>query len=538
MKTFLKGFSVAAVLMLVMCTSLLSGCVNIIFPERQIKTNKAKYYTNEEILITAKGDENCRVGVYRVTDDVYNVEAIRQYWVNREGFISGNTYSLQRAAKVNESRQAFRNFPAGAYNAILFDGENNIKEMAPFVVIKDTLQVPLAPTKLTYNINDPNSGLANGEVKVYFESNYHASDVMLYWANEKGILNDYTNLATFRVTENPTTFKMYENTIIPSNATKLIAYSFNKVGISTGYAEINLPEGCQHKELDAPISEFQVVSDIHIAVADTHLASSDAKTLHSEHYLNMCNDIVNNSNSDAVVVVGDIANSGREYEWQEAIRISNSVEGMPNIYYSLGNHDLYMGDYNTQVNYFKKYANTDSIYYEKEINGYHHLFLGSQSSRYSSVDAYLEKDQLDWFDLRMAQITEQNPNKPVFVYLHQSLYNTIAGSFEGQGWDGVTQDKELRAIIKKYPQIYMFNGHSHWDLNTRGSMHAKNNELPNVFNTASVAYLWDSYYVPTGEYLKGSQGYYIKVYSDRVMVLGRDFTNGKWIPSACFEAKI
>ena len=538
MKTFLKGFSVAAVLMLVMCTSLLSGCVNIIFPERQIKTNKAKYYTNEEILITAKGDENCRVGVYRVTDDVYNVEAIRQYWVNREGFISGNTYSLQRAAKVNESRQAFRNFPAGAYNAILFDGENNIKEMAPFVVIKDTLQVPLAPTKLTYNINDPNSGLANGEVKVYFESNYHASDVMLYWANEKGILNDYTNLATFRVTENPTTFKMYENTIIPSNATKLIAYSFNKVGISTGYAEINLPEGCTHKEIDAPISEFQVVSDIHIAVADTHLASSDAKTLHSEHYLNMCNDIVNNSNSDAVVVVGDIANSGREYEWQEAIRISNSVEGMPNIYYSLGNHDLYMGDYNTQVNYFKKYANTDSIYYEKEINGYHHLFLGSQSSRYSSVDAYLEKDQLDWFDLRMAQITEQNPNKPVFVYLHQSLYNTIAGSFEGQGWDGVTQDKELRAIIKKYPQIYMFNGHSHWDLNTRGSMHAKNNELPNVFNTASVAYLWDSYYVPTGEYLKGSQGYYIKVYSDRVMVLGRDFTNGKWIPSACFEAKI
>ena len=105
MKTFLKGFSVAAVLMLVMCTSLLSGCVNIIFPERQIKTNKAKYYTNEEILITAKGDENCRVGVYRVTDDVYNVEAIRQYWVNREGFISGNTYSLQRAGKLSETFQ-------------------------------------------------------------------------------------------------------------------------------------------------------------------------------------------------------------------------------------------------------------------------------------------------------------------------------------------------------------------------------------------------------------------------------------------------
>ncbi len=251
----------------------------------------------------------------------------------------------------------------------------------------------------------------------------------------------------------------------------------------------------------------------------------------------MCNDIVSNSNSDGVIIVGDIANSGRENEWQEAINIANSVNGMPNIYYSLGNHDLYFGDYNTQVGYFKKYAETDSVYYEKQINGYNHIFLGSQSNLYSGVDAWLEQDQLDWFDNRLNEITTAEPNKPVFVYLHQSLYNTIAGSFEGQGWDGVTQDSELRAIVKKYPQIYMFNGHSHWDLNTRGSMHAKDSELPNVFNTASVAYLWSSYYIPTGEYLKGSQGYYIKVYEDKVMVLGRDFETGKWIPSACFEAK-
>lgn len=537
MKVKLKSLCAGAVVLLLLCLCCLSGCVNIILPERQIKTNKAKYYTNEEILITAKGDNSNWVGVYKVTDNVKEVESIRWYWVNRDGFVSGNTYSLQRVATFNQSRQAFRNFPAGAYNAILFDGENNIKEIAPFVVVKDKLQTPKSPTKIEYNISNPSSGLANGEVKVYLQSGYHASDIMLYWANEKGILSDYTNLATFRVNGNPTTFTMYENTIIPHNATKLIAYAYNNVGISDGYAEVDLPQGCQHSKLETPLSKFQVVSDVHIALADTHLASSDAKTLHSEHYLDMCNDIVANGNSDALIVVGDIANSGRENEWQEAIRLSNSVNGMPNIYYSLGNHDLYLGDYNTQVGYFKKYAETDSVYYEKQINGYNHIFLGSQSNLYSGVDAWLEQDQLDWFDNRLKEITTAEPNKPVFVYLHQSLYNTIAGSFEGQGWDGVTQDNELRAIIKKYPQIYMFNGHSHWDLNTRGSMYAKNSELPNVFNTASVAYLWSSYYIPTGEYLKGSQGYYVYVYEDRVMVLGRDFENGKWIPSACFEAK-
>ena len=165
------------------------------------------------------------------------------------------------------------------------------------------------------------------------------------------------------------------------------------------------------------------------------------------------------------------------------------------------------------------------------------MVLGSEHTT-NGLDAYLTDAQLDWFDSRLNALTTAEPNKPVFVYLHQSIYNTIAGSFEGQGWDGIVQNDEFKAIVQKYPQIYMFNGHSHWDLNTRGSMQDRADGLPNIFNTSSVAYLWSSYYVPTGEYSEGSQGYYIKVYADKVLVLGRDFVNGKWIPSACFVAKI
>ena len=100
------------------------------------------------------------------------------------------------------------------------------------------------------------------------------------------------------------------------------------------------------------------------------------------------------------------------------------------------------------------------------------------------------------------------------------------------------QDERVREILKKYPQVYFFNGHSHWDMNSHGNAHLATNDLPNVFNTASVAYLWTSYDNPTGEYLRGSQGYYIYVYEDKVLVLGRDFEQEKFIPSACYEAKI
>ena len=83
----------------------------------------------------------------------------------------------------------------------------------------------------------------------------------------------------------------------------------------------------------------------------------------------------------------------------------------------------------------------------------------------------------------------------------------------------------------------MFNGHSHWELNSEKSMYVRDEELPNIFNTASVGYLWTSYEVDTGEYMQGSHGYVIKVYKDKVMVMGRDFENEKYVPSAVFVAE-
>ena len=41
-------------------------------------------------------------------------------------------------------------------------------------------------------------------------------------------------------------------------------------------------------------------------------------------------------------------------------------------------------------------------------------------------------------------------------------YNTVAGSLPGQNWDGAgsegtAQAKQLRAILKKYPQVLMLS---------------------------------------------------------------------------------
>ena len=120
--------------------------------------------------------------------------------------------------------------------------------------------------------------------------------------------------------------------------------------------------------------------------------------------------------------------------------------------------------------------------------------------------------------------------QPIFVFLHQPLYNTVSGSLPGQNWHGVDRDAEMREIFKQYPQVVFFTGHTHWELDAKSVMYAGNGMDATMFNDAAVGYLWTD--EDTGK--EGSQGFYIEVYADKILVRGRDFVAGKWIPSAQF----
>jgi hypothetical protein len=211
------------------------------------------------------------------------------------------------------------------------------------------------------------------------------------------------------------------------------------------------------------------------------------------------------------------------------------------MYLAIGNHDLWNnGNDMSKINaLFCKYAklpdgtNVGDTSYDFWLNGYHFVILGTDV--YNSLTATLNMDTLNWLDSVLAE--NRDPERPSFVFLHQSLYNTVSGSLEGQGWNGVETpvEKMMRQILAKYPETVMFNGHSHWELNSDSCMYTPTEELPiNIFNTASVSYLWTSYNVTEGERLEGSQGYYLRVYKDKILVLGRDFSTGEWVASAQF----
>jgi hypothetical protein len=206
------------------------------------------------------------------------------------------------------------------------------------------------------------------------------------------------------------------------------------------------------------------------------------------------------------------------------------------IFLATGNHDHSSGlAYNDVVSLFLQYAklpngtNPTDTSYDFWLNGYHYIFLGTDAN--AGHYASLSVDTLAWLDQKLNE--NRDPSRPTFVFLHQPIYNTVSGSLPGEGWHGVTNENELKAVLKKYPEVMMFNGHSHWEMDSVSNMFEATNDLPiHAFNCASVAYLWSGFNTLTGEHLDGSQGYYIEIYDGKIFVRGRDFTSGKWISAA------
>jgi len=497
----------------------------------KLTVNKTTFGYNEAITVSAIGSGLDWVGIY------YPGEPHSLYWTYLDpangGVGSGVQFNMKTVA--NKSNSAPSKLPPGTYVIRLMPNDSTeISEALAWVTITIEPQESAGkldkPLSATYVLANETDGFSEGTLTVKLGEDNTAEDIVCYWADDNGKLEGYTSLAKFKVTGETTVRKLGANVYIPAGATKLLVYGALGGKLSDECVEIKLPEGAASKDPGAPIVEFQVMSDIHITTNNGHT--------HNRNFLKMLKDVAENSKkSIGIFIAGDIADSGNAKEYENLKALYASVSGVPKYYLAIGNHDLYNGSLEDKTNLFLQNAQLptgerpESSHYDFWLEGYHFVFIGNDQL-VGGLKTTLSPKTLNWLDDTLAK--DRDAGRPTFVFLHQSLYDTVAGSFPGQGWDGVVTEGKLRNILKKYPEIIMFNGHSHWTLDSEGCMYIRSDKLPTIFNTASVAYLWTSYNVVGGENLNGSQGYYIRVYNDKVMVLGRDFSTGEWVSSAQF----
>ncbi|MBP1916921.1 metallophosphoesterase family protein [Lederbergia galactosidilytica] len=275
--------------------------------------------------------------------------------------------------------------------------------------------------------------------------------------------------------------------------------------------------------MSTPILEFFVISDFQLTVENKESHDKLRNALRKLKAID--------SFPDALVVNGDMINDGKEESYQIVREIMEREFYPPNTFFTIGNHEYFKNDGNRpSIERFLQFTGLEKLYYERTVEGFPFLFLGSESwgpiGAPTKDSAVLSKEQLNWLAQTLKKY--KTMKLPIFVFLHQPLPFTLAGTDLPYYQNGVIQARELHEILSSYPQAILFSGHTHWDL------HSPKMFMKSRFAMANSGAIYNTY-GPDGEGHEmvtdpnGCQGLYIQVYDSEVVIRPLDLAKGEWI---------
>jgi 3',5'-cyclic-AMP phosphodiesterase len=281
--------------------------------------------------------------------------------------------------------------------------------------------------------------------------------------------------------------------------------------------------------IDAPLLSFSVLSDVHIAAWDqeSHRRFREALADHANLL----------PNSQLLVLNGDLTNGAQE-DYITLKRLINEQPHAP-IHATMGNHEYYEmwrspgGGMDTAklnsswstpqaVLLFTQAFGYTLPYHDQWIEGFHFIYLSGEAYRDKDdrikEDAYLSATQLQWLKEKLQKRT----NKPTFVFLHQPLPSTVDGSEIERG---VVQEEELRSLLNKQPNTFLFSGHTHWDLAETKQIKQSTSFI--TVGSSSIRQVFNARNEPVK--LPKSQSLIVKVYKHHIEILGREHSTKQWI---------
>lgn len=299
------------------------------------------------------------------------------------------------------------------------------------------------------------------------------------------------------------------DSISPSQYAKAGSFTVKGHAAGTGVvakASVTVNEG------SGPVLRFSVISDVHIRSSSL----LDTYSVHFQEALDDMNAIRAVTPLAALCIDGDFTDDGSTANYTN---FNNILKGTshPAAYYAIGNHEIqYCSNYDTALTHFLNGTGMPRVYCDTTINGYDFIFLGSESG--TTITFNLTTTQLNWLESKLAAVDKTG--KTAFVFIHEPVTNTVAGS---DSMHDLAQSAQLQAILSNHLNSILFTGHTH-------CIETSSNEFYNAsshyVNTGAVAYLW---YGPTWTGCGGSQGLYVDVYDDKVVIKCREFDRNEWL---------
>lgn len=273
------------------------------------------------------------------------------------------------------------------------------------------------------------------------------------------------------------------------------------------------------------------------AISDVHIGASTAE----DDLTRALNFFRNEIGTEFICCCGDLANNGTvEQLTTYKGLIDNTVHSVT------GNHDWWgtlqsSGTPITKENYESTMGKP--LYYSFEHNGDVFIMFGmSAVNNYDTNGGIFTDEQLQW----LYETLETNRNKRCFLFEHVfpnnsnkccgNAYNLYGSEPMWHGTDGLV----FESLLRHYRNVILFHGHSHivYELQTKTeenpanydnyfgchSIHLSSITQPRVMNADGTS----------SKVSAGSQGSLVDVYENHIVVRGRDFIKGEFLPIATY----
>ena len=415
----------------------------------------------------------------------------------------------------------------------------------------------------TILFSDTDPGCAAGKLTV--TSNYDG-DYRLFWGDAEGNRLSavsassgesvpYSYFADVTVKNGSGSYELNEFLAIPENAETTLLYCGDEL-LDTDYIPAD-----KLNSYNGELYTFGALSDVHF---NRYSDKSDDDA--SQSFPNALK-FLNGLGVSIIGVCGDLSSRGESSAYEKFNSFASQYS-FP-IFSCKGNHDCYEKfDYNAWKANINPgvYSDVkrdgvlnvadngyDFVYSGEETKGDVFIFLSQISSTYAPFVRLLTDEQLDWLSAQL----EEFKDKRVYLFFHTFLNAPTGIGALGEGnivndygvsyplpfFKGNEDEERFRDLLTEYKNVTFFNGHSHlsydmqvynprlnitdYDKTTATMVHVSSVSAP---RTASIK-------SPTLKSNPGSmsEGLYITVYPEYIIVTACDFIGGQFLAYATYR---
>ena len=209
-------------------------------------------------------------------------------------------------------------------------------------------------------------------------------------------------------------------------------------------------------------------------------------------------------NFDVLMIGGDMSDNGR-VDQSGLLRDSLKKYLKPETkwVFCMGNHDHWGGNRQIWEELFEQPANK-----RVEVNGFQFITLSCEKGTMKDGDYQYA---LPWLKEQLDAACSDNTNKPVFLIQHYPVSNTVYGS---ERWG----TNDLAELLKNYPRLIDFAGHSHFPITDPRSAWQKEYT---IFGTGTMSYygMSDPNLARDPKFRNAGNVYIMEIHADNSVVL-------------------